>query len=231
MTTRRSIEDAIERLIALLDALDGDPDLEEEPDHEPYLAGFTGSDDDVAESLGVVDSGRDERGVEGHGERLPHRLGVVLVVGLNGSDVRVSSFSGLRGRKKKSPRRSLSAGFHHRDCRVFRPPRKPPYSARVRFHRPFVSPSLLPLGAPPIAIIRLVLSGNSRALTVGMAAGVVGALAASQVLRGSLYGLSPLDPIAYGGVVVLLGASAVAASYVPTRRATLVDPVLALRHE
>ena len=64
-----------------------------------------------------------------------------------------------------------------------------------------------------------------------MAAGVVGALAASQVLRGSLYGLSPLDPIAYGGVVVLLGASAVAASYVPTRRATRVDPVLALRHE
>jgi predicted permease len=87
------------------------------------------------------------------------------------------------------------------------------------------------LGAPPGAIIRLVLSGNSRALTMGLSAGFVGALAASQVLRGFLYGLSPLDPIAYGGVVVLLGASAVAASYVPTRRATRVDPVLALRHE
>jgi hypothetical protein len=45
--TRRSIEDAIERLIALLDALDGDPELEDGADHEPYLAGFTGSDDDI----------------------------------------------------------------------------------------------------------------------------------------------------------------------------------------
>ena len=87
------------------------------------------------------------------------------------------------------------------------------------------------LGAPPVAIISLVLSGNSRALTVGLAAGVAGALAASQVLRGSLYGLSPLDPIAYGGVIVLLGASALAASYLPARRATCVDPVRALRHE
>jgi ABC-type antimicrobial peptide transport system permease subunit len=76
-----------------------------------------------------------------------------------------------------------------------------------------------------------VLSGNSRALTVGLAAGVAGALVASQVLRGSLYGLSPLDPVAYGGVIVLLGASALAASYLPARRATLVDPVRALRHE
>lgn len=87
------------------------------------------------------------------------------------------------------------------------------------------------LGAPSMAIIRLVLSGNSRALTVGLATGVAGALAASQVLRSSLYGLSPLDPIAYGGVIVLLGASAIAASYLPARRAVRVDPVLALRHE
>ena len=87
------------------------------------------------------------------------------------------------------------------------------------------------LGAPPLAVVRLVLSGNSRALTVGLAAGLAGALAASQVLRGSLYGLSPLDPIAYGGVVVLLGVSAIAASYLPARRAARIDPVLALRNE
>jgi len=66
---------------------------------------------------------------------------------------------------------------------------------------------------------------------VGLAAGLAGALAASQVLRGSLYGLSPLDPIAYGGVVVLLGVSAIAASYLPARRAARIDPVLALRNE
>jgi predicted permease len=89
----------------------------------------------------------------------------------------------------------------------------------------------LALGAPPLAIIRLVLSGNSRALTVGLTAGLVGALGASQVLRSSLYGLSPLDPIAYAGVVLLLATAAIAASYLPARRATRVDPVLALRHE
>ena len=87
------------------------------------------------------------------------------------------------------------------------------------------------LGAPPLAVVRLVLSGNSRALTVGLAAGLAGALAASQVLRRSLYGLSPLDPIAYGGVALLLAAAAAAATYLPARRAARVDPVLALRHE
>jgi predicted permease len=87
------------------------------------------------------------------------------------------------------------------------------------------------LGAHSGAITRLVLSGNSRAVAIGVAAGIAGALAASQVLRSFLYGLSPLDPIAYGGVVLLLAAAATTASYLPARRATRVDPVLALRHE
>jgi ABC-type antimicrobial peptide transport system permease subunit len=87
------------------------------------------------------------------------------------------------------------------------------------------------LGASPVTIVRLVLSGNTRAISVGLAAGLVGALAASQVLRGSLYGLSPLDPIAYGGVVLLLATAALMASYMPARRATRVDPVMALRHD
>ena len=87
------------------------------------------------------------------------------------------------------------------------------------------------LGARPAAISRLVLAGNSRAVIAGLVVGLGGALGASQVLRGSLYGLSPLDPIAYGGVVLLLAAAALTASYLPARRATRVDPVLALRHE
>ena len=87
------------------------------------------------------------------------------------------------------------------------------------------------LGAHSGAITRLVLSGNSRAVTIGVAAGLAGAIGASQVLRSSLYGLSPLDPIAYGGVVLLLVAAATVASYLPARRAMRVDPTLALRHE
>src|SRR5262245_63081192 len=57
------------------------------------------------------------------------------------------------------------------------------------------------------------------AVIVGLAVGLIGAVGASQVLRSFLYGLSPLDPIAYGGVVVLLGAAAITASYLPARRA------------
>src|SRR5688572_11518431 len=87
------------------------------------------------------------------------------------------------------------------------------------------------LGARPAAISRLVLAGNSRAVIAGLVVGLGGALGASQVLRGSLYGLSPLDPIAYGGVVLLLAAAAITASYLPARRAMRIDPVLALRHE
>lgn len=87
------------------------------------------------------------------------------------------------------------------------------------------------LGAPSGAITRLVLSGNSRAVTIGVVAGLAGAVGASRVLRSSLYGLSPLDPFAYGGVVLLLATAAIVASYLPARRATRVDPVLALRHD
>jgi predicted permease len=87
------------------------------------------------------------------------------------------------------------------------------------------------LGAHAGTITRLVLSGNSRAVTIGVAVGLAGAIGASQVLRSRLYGLSPLDPIAYAGVVLLLVAAATAASYLPVRRATRVDPALALRHE
>jgi len=87
------------------------------------------------------------------------------------------------------------------------------------------------LGAQPTVISRLVLDGNSRAVIAGLVVGLIGAVGASQVLRSFLYGLSPLDPIAYGGVVLLLAAAAITASYLPARRAMRIDPVLALRHE
>jgi ABC-type antimicrobial peptide transport system permease subunit len=85
------------------------------------------------------------------------------------------------------------------------------------------------LGATRGQVMRLVLTGSSRAVIAGLAAGTLGAIGASQVLREWLYGLSPLDPLTYGGVAVLLAASAMAASYVPARRAARLDPAQALR--
>jgi predicted permease len=87
------------------------------------------------------------------------------------------------------------------------------------------------LGARATDIVRLVLTGSSRAVAGGLVVGIFGALGASQVLRNSLYGVSPLDPITFGGVALLLVVAALAASYVPARRAARIDPTQALRWE
>jgi ABC-type antimicrobial peptide transport system permease subunit len=87
------------------------------------------------------------------------------------------------------------------------------------------------LGATPAQVVRLVLGGSSRAVVIGVVAGFAMALPASRLLRNVLYGLSPLDPIAYISVALILAIAGLAASYAPARRATRVDPVTALRHE
>jgi predicted permease len=87
------------------------------------------------------------------------------------------------------------------------------------------------LGAHAADVIRVVLASSSKAVAAGLAVGFVGAVAASQVLRSSLYGVSPMDPIAYGAVVLVIAIAALAASYVPVRRAVRVDPVRALRYD
>jgi len=87
------------------------------------------------------------------------------------------------------------------------------------------------LGAQPADVVRLILGGHSRAVVIGLAAGLLGALAASAILRSRLHGMSPFDPVAYGGVASLLALAGLAASYIPVRRAVRVDPVVALRCE
>jgi predicted permease len=87
------------------------------------------------------------------------------------------------------------------------------------------------LGAQPSAVVRLVLAGHSRAVVAGLVVGALGAGAASVILRNRLHGLSPFDPLSYLGVVAVLAVAGLAASYVPARRATRVDPVVALRYE
>jgi ABC-type antimicrobial peptide transport system permease subunit len=64
-----------------------------------------------------------------------------------------------------------------------------------------------------------------------MAAGLVASFAATRVMSALLYEVSPLDPLVFAGVSALLGVSGVAASFIPARRATRVDPIVALRFE
>jgi ABC-type antimicrobial peptide transport system permease subunit len=66
---------------------------------------------------------------------------------------------------------------------------------------------------------------------VGVVVGLAGAAALSRSLEGLLFGLTPLDPTTFLAVVVVFGVVATLASYVPARRATRVDPLVALRTE
>jgi putative ABC transport system permease protein len=85
------------------------------------------------------------------------------------------------------------------------------------------------LGADPRSVVRLMLRGAMGAVSIGVALGVAGALLATQALQSFLFGVRPLDPLAFIGAVGVLTAVALLAGYVPARRATRVDPLVALR--
>lgn len=87
------------------------------------------------------------------------------------------------------------------------------------------------LGAQPAQVIRLLLGASSRAVIIGLVLGFAGGVAISKLLQTFLFGLSPLDPISYEMVVLVLAAAGLAATYFPTRRATKIDPMTALRCE
>ncbi|MGA2741042.1 MAG: ABC transporter permease [Bryobacteraceae bacterium] len=87
------------------------------------------------------------------------------------------------------------------------------------------------LGAPPRRLSRIfVADGLALALT-GVVCGLAASAALTRILGSSLFGVSPLDPLTYASVTIVLIAAAVAASYIPALRATKVDPLEALRPE
>jgi putative ABC transport system permease protein len=87
------------------------------------------------------------------------------------------------------------------------------------------------LGATPHQVLRMVVGRAARMIVAGVAVGLAAALTLTRYLSGALYGVSANDPLTFllvGGVLALV---AVAACYVPARRAMRVDPIVALRYE
>jgi putative ABC transport system permease protein len=89
----------------------------------------------------------------------------------------------------------------------------------------------LALGAGTGDVIRLILRRSLLLTAAGLGIGLAAAFAATRVLAGALFEVSATDPVTYGGVGLLLAFVALMASYIPARRATRVDPVIALRYE
>jgi macrolide transport system ATP-binding/permease protein len=87
------------------------------------------------------------------------------------------------------------------------------------------------IGAQKQDVLRLVVKEGMVLTGLGLAAGLGLGLSLAQVLRGLLYGIAPTDPLTFLGVALLLGTVALLANLIPARRATEVDPLVALRYE
>jgi putative ABC transport system permease protein len=89
----------------------------------------------------------------------------------------------------------------------------------------------LALGAESRDILRMIVGNGARLSGIGLAIGIVMALALSRTLTSLLYQTAGTDPLTFGSVVGVLAAVALAASYLPARRASRIPPVEALRHQ
>jgi ABC-type antimicrobial peptide transport system permease subunit len=87
------------------------------------------------------------------------------------------------------------------------------------------------LGAGRKDVLKLVVGQGFRLALMGVVIGVVGALLLNRLLSSFLYGVKPTDPLTFAAVSGLLTAVGLLASYIPARRATKVDPMVALRYE
>ena len=87
------------------------------------------------------------------------------------------------------------------------------------------------LGARASDVLALVVGQGMLLTATGIAVGLLGAFAITRVLEKFLWGVRPTDPVTFIVVSLLLAAVALLASYLPARRATDVDPMVALRYE
>jgi putative ABC transport system permease protein len=87
------------------------------------------------------------------------------------------------------------------------------------------------LGAQRLDLLRMVLSRGLKLTLIGIMLGMAGAFALTRLMSNLLFGVSATDPLTFAGVAALLVIVSLFASYIPTRRATKVDPLVSLRYE
>jgi ABC-type antimicrobial peptide transport system permease subunit len=87
------------------------------------------------------------------------------------------------------------------------------------------------LGAKRADVLRMVMREGLAVAGAGVLAGCLGSIALTRLIASLLYGVSATDPLAFGVATIVLLAAAAVACWVPARRATLVDPLVALRQE
>jgi ABC-type antimicrobial peptide transport system permease subunit len=80
-------------------------------------------------------------------------------------------------------------------------------------------------------VLKLVVGQGMKLAGIGLGIGLVGALGVTRVVRSLLFGVTPTDPLSFGLITFFLTAVAAVASWLPARRATGVDPIVALRRD
>jgi predicted permease len=87
------------------------------------------------------------------------------------------------------------------------------------------------LGASSGETLRMILGQGLRTISIGVVIGIAGSLFLTRAVESLLFGVTATDPLTFSSVTLLLVGAALLASYIPARRATKVDPMVALRHE